>query len=67
MATIAEITNRIHANSAKHDKAVAAYRAAQATLTADLDVLLAAEAATRLVAGLDDGQRQAILTELGGN
>ena len=67
MATIAELTKQIHTNSAKHDKVVIAYRVNQAKLTAELDVIKAAEAAARIVAGLDDGQRQAILTELGGN
>ena len=67
MATINELTKRIDANSAKHDKTVIAYRADQAILFAELDVRKAAEAAERIVAGLDDSQRQAILTELGGN
>ncbi len=67
MATTIEITKRIHANSAKHDKVRAAYRADQATLTAELDVLKAAEAAVAQVAGMSDGERQALLAELGGN
>ena len=45
MATIGELTKRINAATAKKDKTVAAYRTAQAILTAELDVLRAAEAA----------------------
>lgn len=67
MATITELTKKINANTAKKDKAVAAYRTEQSTLTAELDVLKAAEAATRMVAGMSSNERQAILTELGGN
>ena len=67
MATISELTKRIDANAAKKDKTVAAYRVVQKKLTAELDVLRAAEAAASIVAGLSDTERQAILTELGGN
>ena len=67
MATIAEITRRIHANSAKHDKVVAAYRTEQRKLTAELDVLRAAEVAAAKVAGLSNTERQALILELGGN
>ena len=67
MATISELTKRIDANAAKKDKTVAAYRVVQKKLTAELDALRAAEAAASIVAGLSDTERQAILTELGGN
>ena len=67
MATIAELTKRINTNTAKKDKTVAAYRTAQKILTAELDVLRAAEAAAGIVAELSDAERQAVLTELGGN
>ena len=67
MATIADITKRIHANTAKKDKAVAAFRVEQSTLTADLDVLKSAEAAVNIVAGMSSDERQAVLSELGGN
>ena len=67
MATIAELTKRIDANAAKKDKTVAAYRVVQKELTAELDALVAAEAAAAKVAGLSDMERQALLAELGGN
>ena len=67
MATIGELTKRINAATAKKDKTVAAYRIAQKILTADLDVLRAAEAAAGIVAELSETERQAVLTELGGN
>ena len=67
MATIGELTKRINVATAKKDKTVAAYRIAQKILTADLDVLRAAEAAAGIVAELSEAERQAVLTELGGN
>ena len=67
MATIGELTKRINVATAKKDKTVAAYRTAQKELTAELDVLKAAEAAAGIVAELSDTERQAVLTELGGN
>ncbi len=64
--TAAELEKRIQRNTAAKDKTVAAYRAVQAKLTAELDVIVAAEKAAATVADMSDVERQAILAELGG-
>ena len=64
---IADLEKRIQANTAAKDKTIAKFRVEQAKLTAELDVLVAAEKAAAAVAGMSTAERQAILTELGGN
>ncbi len=64
--TAAELEKKIHANTAAKDKTVAVFRVEQAKLTAELDVIVAAEKAAAMVADLSDVERQAILAELGG-
>lgn len=67
MATITELTKKINANTVRKDKAVAVFRVEQKKLTTELDVLVAAEAAAAIVAEMSDGERQAMLVELGGS
>jgi len=67
MATTAQISAKIQKNVAAKDKYLADFRAKQSILTVEYDEAVAAEEMAALVADMSVVEKQAILTELGGN
>lgn len=65
--TINQLDVKIQKNAAAKDAYLAKFRAEQAVLHAERDVLVAAEKAAAVVADMSDVERQAIVAEIGGN